>query len=443
MLQPWRIVLALCGPLALFAAAEEALAWGQGHRWIRRWAVAQQPAWVIEHFGAAHAASLWQRYTSLQDHYAGNHDPALARYCTPPERVSLHDVNGVAASLRVTRWYLQQIDEELRRGNFNDAMKFLGVLCHWHEDPGSLSAHSSRVSEDLLRELIPPRSDQLNKNYLYGLGWIGNEREIGLAAVQHQPQLLGTTIAEVAVQLTHRQELLRRHAAGLIVPAVIGHVEDDQDRVNAAIADALAYNARHIADLLYSVAWVTRDKQDRPVGNIRQTQRLTEWLSPTHPGRTAQPYAVRPFLIDQSLDAARRLHPLASFDADGRSQPAAFGIGMGTPFKLTCQLANAGVYDRLTMTVGLHPTAGPRGHVGFRVAVNGTDLWQHDGIGSGAAAEPVEIWLPETDVIDLTLETTAVADSESSHNLAVWIEPTLHRRPPDVQPAGQAADEPN
>lgn len=105
------------------------------------------------------------------------------------------------------RWYLDRIQAELAAGNGDEAMKYLGVLCHWNEDPGSLSAHSSPVSEQLLRELIPPRDDQQNKNYLFGAGSIGNERNVGLDGLSYQPRLLGKDIAEAAVQITHHQEL--------------------------------------------------------------------------------------------------------------------------------------------------------------------------------------------------------------------------------------------
>ena len=420
-------LIALAAVGFLFVVTPPAFGWGAGHKWIRQWAVQQQPQWVAEHFGANNVDALCQKYTSLQDAYAGSRSPALAKYCVIPDvRVSLHDVNPVEPTFTAVRWYLDRIQAELAAGNGDEAMKYLGVLCHWNEDPGSLSAHSSPVSEQLLRELIPPRDDQQNKNYLFGAGSIGNERNVGLDGLSYQPQLLGRDIAGAAVQITHHQELVRRHSAGLIVSALIGHVENDEDRLNRAIASALTCTARHIADVIYTVAWLTANGEKDADAKGPGDQRLTEWLSPTQGSMIPHPYYVRPYIINQSMDASRKLHPLALFDSNRQAQPVAFGMGMGAPYTLPFTFANGGVYDRMTVRVGLHPTAGAEGKVGFVVRLNGIEAAKVEPIAAGEPAQVIDVALPDTDVVQLQLQTFAGEGSASLANLAVWGEPLLH-----------------
>ena len=159
--------------LTLTASPQHAFSWSKGHRLIRLWAVARLPKWQRDLLGSRALSRLCKEYTSLQDRHAGGKAPELDPYCVVPGvRLSLHDVNPAGPSAKATLWYMDRIREELKSGETDEAMKFLGVLCHWNEDPGSPGAHSSPISEWQLKTLIPPPKQKQRFNYLFGAGGI-------------------------------------------------------------------------------------------------------------------------------------------------------------------------------------------------------------------------------------------------------------------------------
>ncbi|MEN6498021.1 MAG: NPCBM/NEW2 domain-containing protein [Thermoguttaceae bacterium] len=421
---PCLLVLLAGSILAL--APQVAGAWGRGHGWIRVWAVGRLPARQTEAFGPERLAALTTKYLGIQDAYAGGKHPELAPYCTVPDvRVSLHDVNPPEATFHAVQWYLEQVCRNWQAGQHDEAMKYLGVLCHWCEDPGSLSAHSSPVDEATLRQLIPPPASLENHNYLYGAGWIGLEKNVGLDDLAYRPQLLGGTIREAAALITREQRAVQRHAAGLIVPALLGRLEDDPKRLDAAIGATLNRTARFVADVLYTAGCLAQGSVDPGEAQSLSRQQLTRWIAEPVRTRASQPYYVVSHLVGQSLDARRALHPLQLPGAQG-PEPVAFGWGMGTPCRLEYALALGGVYKRFTARVGLHPTAGPKGKVVFSVKLDGRPTGCVT-LAAGQMPAPLAVSLPEQPVIRLTLEAKAEAGSEPSDNLAVWAEPWLLR----------------
>lgn len=419
-------LLALLAGSLLGLAPQVAGAWGQGHGWIRSWAVGRLPAWQTEAFGPARLAALTTKYLGPQDAYAGGKHPELAPYCTPPDvRVSLHDVNPPEETLLAIQWYLEQICRNWQAGRHDEAMTYLGVLCHWCEDPGSLSAHSSPVDEATLRQLLPPPATLENRNYLYGAGWIGLEKNVGLDDVAYRPQLLGRTIQEAAVLITREQRVVQRHAAGLIVPALMGRMEDDSTRLDAAIGATLNRTARFVADVLYTAGCLARGRVDPAEAQLLSRQQLTRWVAEPVRTRAAHPYYVVSYLVGQSLDARRALHPLQLPGVQG-PEPVAFGVGMGTPCRLEYALALGGVYRQFTARVGLHPTAGRKGKVLFAVKLDGRPMARAT-LAAGEKPAELAVPLPEQPAIRLTLEATAAVESEPSDNLAVWAEPSLLR----------------
>ncbi|MEO1999156.1 MAG: NPCBM/NEW2 domain-containing protein [Planctomycetaceae bacterium] len=420
----------LCGMLVVLVAVSwplDALGWGKGHRLIRLWAVARLPQWQRELVGQRSLDRLCKDYTSLQDKHAGGNAPELDPYCiVPGVRLSLHDVNAAEPSAKAVLWYLDRITEKLSAGDTDEAMKFLGVLCHWNEDPGCPGAHSSSVSEVQLKTLLPPPKDKARFNYLYGAGGIMDTGDYRIADVAYQPRLLGRTRAEAALRILQHQRLLRQDAGTHIIPIVQDMMYGDGSQADQHRAAAALVNARHTADVIYTTLCLATDRFDAGQPT-HDEQPLSEWL-PDFGGRMIpHPYYVTPFLVNQAMDAKRQLHPLAL----GVEQPTAklkFGYGMGTPFSLDFVLAPGQVFDRFTCRVGLHPTAGPAGAVVFAITANGQELARTSVLKSGEAAVAIDVALPRAEVLKLSLQTIAGKDSNSSHNLSVWAEPLLHRR---------------
>lgn len=414
--------------LSVLCHTSDARAWGPGHRLIRLWAVARLPEAQRELIGEQHLARLCSEYTSLQDRHAGGNAPELDPYCVVPGvQLSLHDVNPAEPSARASVWFLEQVIERLRSGDTDEAMKYLGVLCHWHEDPGCPSAHCSPVREDALKILLPPPPEKANLNYLYGYGGIADTGTYRIADVDYHPRLLGVTAEEAALRMYQHQRLLERRAAAHIIPIVQDTVYGDGDKAQRHRAEAALDNAKHIADLIYTVVCLTRNTIDPADAQRWRRQRLTEWLPDARWTMIGHPYYVTPFLVDQAMDAQRRLHPLA-FPGEGDASRVEFGYGMGAPHSLEFTLAPGGGFDRFTCRVGLHPTAGPGGEVAFAIAANGSELYRTGPIRSGQPPESIDVVLPETDVLELSLQVHPSDPADSMQNLTVWAEPTLHRR---------------
>ncbi len=412
------VILGLCS-----STSKPLWAWGKGHRLIRIWAVARLPEWQKELIGKENLDRLCQDYTSLQDKHAGGKAPELDPYClVPGVRLSLHDVNPPEKSVVAIQWYLDQIAVHLQAGKTDEAMKFLGVLCHWNEDPGCPSAHSSPVSELQLKTLLPPPKDKARFNYLFGAGGIMDTGNYQLKEIDYTPRLLGRTKAEAALRIYEHQKLLRRNAATHIVPIVQDMMHGDGKQADQHRAAAAVANGRHTADVIYTAICLATDRVDDQVFQFQQ-QSLTEWM-PNFNGRMIpHPYYVSPFLVNQAMDAKRQLHPLKIGETEYDT-----GYGMGTPFELEFVLAPGTVFHHFTCEVGLHPTAGENGSVIFVIEANGEELARTASVRIGESAVNLKVPLPQSEVLKLTLKTIAVEGSESSNNLVVWGNPTLHAR---------------
>jgi len=434
-----KAIVAIAAVCALAVPAREALGWGRGHKLIRKWAVEKLPAWQLEFVGAEHLANLYRKYTSIQDAHAGGNSPQYDRYCIiPGVSVSLHDVGAPRPSMRAIQWYIYNVIRELKAGNKDEAMKFLGVLCHWNEDPLSPTAHGSPASDALLRQLVPPPKDKENFNYILGYGGIGDVGNYTIPDEPYTPKLLGATIPEAAARIYQAQKRLRFRVASAFIPIIQSTMYGDGSKADEERAKAALRNAKFIADILYTVFCLAADKIDAGESAKLRTSRLTEWVSDSLGTRAGHPYYVVPFLTNQAMDAQRNLHPLAFAGSDGKVE---FGYGTGTPSNIRFSIPSGGVFSSFTCRAGLHPTAGPKGKVHFSVRVNGKTAWEKT-LASGDAPETVSVPLPATEVISLALVTEAVGGSPPLHNLVVWGEPTLHRSetpPPAYDPKAAPA----
>ena len=419
-----RAVCYLSIALIVLGEPAKVLAWGKGHRLIRLWAVSQLPQWQRQRLGRQAIERLCKDYTSLQDTHASGRAPQLDPYCiVPGVRLSLHDVNPAEPSAKATLWYLDRITEKLKAGQTDEAMKYLGVLCHWNEDPGCPGAHSSSISEAQLKQLIPPPKNKAKYNYLYGAGGIMDTGSYKIPKVRYQPRLLGRTREEAALRIYQHQRLLQRAAGTHIIPIVQDMMFGDGKKADQHRSAAALANGRHTADVIYTALCLATGRFDDK--RTWPRQKLSKWL-PVSPMRMIpHPYYVTPYLTDQAMDARRNLHPLAFPKQPGKVRT---GYGMGTPYALNFSLAPGRVYRRLTCRVGLHPTAGRKGAVTFVVVANGKELARTKPIKAGAAPADIDVVLPQANVVNLSLRTIAAKNSMPSHNLCVWGNPTLHLR---------------
>ena len=405
---------------------------GQGHRIIRTWAVDKIPSWQKSLAADALDSVLCKEALSLQDKHAGGNSPDLDNYCViPGVKVSLHDVAQPSVASKSIQWFLRNICENIEKGQTGEAMKFLGILCHWNEDTLWPGAHCSPVTETVLRQLVPPPTEKQNLNYLFGYGGIADTGQYSIPDESYQPRLLGASIPEAAVRLHQRQRKLSRQASSFILPLVQDTMYGDGSEAAKVRAEVAHVAGRHSADIIYTALCLAYDRIDEKEESEFEKQKLTDWLPVFEGAMIPHPYYVTPFLIDQSMDADRNLHPLSFYGEDGA---VGFGFGMGTPFSLQFCIAPGTVFGRFTCRAGLHPTAGPNGKVVFRVRVDGEIISSSQPVASGDSPADLCADFPLTEILNLTLETAAEEGSEPSHNLTVWAEPCLHRAADDPAP---------
>lgn len=421
------ILLAVSALLMSDIALQESLGWGKGHKLIRRWAVSRLPAWQHDLLSDEEWKRFVNDYSSLQDQHAGGKAPQLDRYCHPPQRVSLHDVGPIETSVPNIEWYLQQFLDHCKRGETDEALKFLGVLCHWNEDPGSLSAHSSPVNEATLRMLLPPPPELANKNYLYGYGGISDAGSYTIPPVEYQPRLLGTSVPEAASRIYQHQKQLKAFASSQIVPLIQAVRMGDAEAADSVRQRAAARNARHIADLLFTAFSLREQRFNQQAESSLMSQPLTEWLPESQTGMVPRPYYVTPFLVNQAMDADRGLHPLQLLSSDPKRSAVEHGFGTGAPVTITYKIAPGRVFDRFTARAGLHPTAGEGAAVRFVLKINGEEAAHSPLVTPADNPHAFEVSIPDTSIVTLELITIPGKDTVTDHNLTVWAEPTLLR----------------
>lgn len=401
--------------------------WGGGHSIIRERAITCLPAWQQEMLGdAAHA--LCTDYRALQDEHAGGTRPDLDAYCRPEgATVSLHDINPVPASTIAFRWYLRRIGECVQAGEMDEAARFLGVLCHWVEDTGSMSLHCTEgfINEAYLRELIPPPDDKRGRHYLYAASGISDNGRYDMPATEdHAPVLLGRTPEEAALHVQRRQRLQARAARQVIVPFVMDEMHGDGS-VSAKLRGQLVSNAsRTSADIIYTALCLATDRIAGDTTHLDAVP-LTHFVSDYRGGKSSPPWRWTPFVLDACFDQRRNVVPLELATGEG---PVRFerGVGMGVPFALSWTFGPAGVYTRVTATVGLHPASAEGAAAVFALLANGEEIACTEPVRAGDPARALEGALPaEGDAIELTLETRLPEGASGEGAMAVWGEPRL------------------
>lgn len=412
---------------AMLAVSMAANGWGAGHDVIRQMAVDALPNWQRELLGDA-VGPFTKDYLKIQDQFAGGNRPDLAVYCTVPDcPLSLHDIQPVGPTLTGVTWYLTRVGEEIAAGNTDEAAKYLGVLCHWFEDPGSPTMHCVRgvIDEWQLRELIPPPPDKRRYHYLYGYSGIGDTGRYDIPEAVITPKLLGRTIPEAAFHLQQRHLRTARIARAGVVPIVTDEMYGDGAEAARVRGRLIIANTRTIADLIFTALSLAAERfDDADIAHLDATP-LTDLISDYTGGSAGAPYKWVPFLEDASFDAKRNVLPVQLPGDDGVVEYER-GIGMGAPFALVYSFGPGEAVESFSANVGLHPAAGEGGSVKFIVRVNGDVVAEVGPIAAGAPGQVIDVPIPDDPVIKLELITERTEGSVEDAGLAVWAEATLH-----------------
>lgn len=412
---------------AMLAVSMAANGWGTGHSVIRQTAINWLPEWQQEMLGDA-ATSLATKYTSLQDAHAGGKRPDLDPYCVVPDcKLSLHDVCPIPDGTTAMAWYLQRTAEEIQAGNTDEAAKYLGVLCHWMEDPSSASMHCVRgiIDEYRLRELIPPPADKRKYHYLYAYSGISDIGKYDLPDEDYEPRLLGRTFNEAAQHIYQAQRHNAKMACASVVGIALSEMHGDGSEAAKLRSHLVFESSKTTADVLFTALSLAAGRYDEADIAELDAVPLTDLISDYQGGAAGAPYKWVPFLEDASFDAGRNVLPVQLPGDDGVVEYER-GVGMGAPFTLVYMLAPGGVFSSFTSTVGLHPAAGEGGSVKFIVRANGVVVAEAGPIAAGAPGQVITAAIPADPIIKLELIAERGEGSVEIDNLAVWAEPTLH-----------------
>ena len=235
-------------------------------------------------------------------------------------------------------------------------------------------------------------------------------------------RLLARTREEAALRIYQHQRLLEQNAAARIIPLVQDMMHGDGTKAAEQRAAAAADNARHICDVIHTVLCMAKKRFDggRPVS---REQALSEWLPDPGSRHAPHPYYVTGFLVNQTMDAKRQLHPLA---LAGSNKPVTQGFGTGAPFKIGYTFA-PNVFRRFQVRVGFHPTAGKKAAVRFEIHANGKPIHQTKLLRRDDDPVLIDAQLPGVGTLKLDLVTIPDTPTDSLENLVVWADPTLLR----------------
>jgi len=419
----------LCAALSVVLMPSVVCGWGGPHTVITQAAAAALPEWQKQLLGAE-LKPLGERYCLIPD--TVHTDKENARFATmescPGVRYLriLHLPATPAENYDVLRYYIGKAVASSAAGQLGDAMRYAGTLSHALEDWGC-PAHV--VPGDnmftLFKQLLPP-SAACQYTLLHGPVENG---VFGLDLGGYRPQLLGTSVDEAAFNLLRRVQGATLHARGQVIPIIQALYAGDTNAVNAAQHVAAVYDAKMVADTLFTLGCLMQRRFEGQAA--LEDADLTAWAPLEFPDLFPPQAAFfgKPFWghttfgvilnngspVPLQLNVAEQGQPVAKTFASG--------IGTGTRSVVT-YLIPEGVYERFTARAGLQAGLGRTGQVTFCVSGNGKTLATVGPVVGDVPAQSIDV--PLSGVTNLQL-TVSSAGGDGTGNFAVWGEPRLRK----------------
>jgi len=422
---------ALCAAFSVALAPSVVCGWGGPHTVITQAAAAALPEWQKQLLGAE-LKPLGERYCLIPDTI--HTDKENARFATMESYPGvcylriLHLPATPAENDDVLRYYIGKAVAAFAAGQVGEAARYAGTLSHALEDWGC-PAHV--VPGDnmftLFKQFLPPPASHQHA-LLHGPVENGVfELDLG----GYRPQLLGTSVDEAAFNLLRRVQGATVHARSQVVPIIQALYAGDTNAVNAAQQVAAGYDAKVVADALYTLGCLMRKRFDEPAA--LEAADLTAWapleFPDLYPPQAA--FFSKPFwghtTFGVILNNGKPVPLQLNVAEQGQTVTRTFasGIGTGTRSVVTYRIPE-GVYARFTAWAGLQAGLGRSGQVTFSVSGNGKPLATLGPVVGDVAARAVDV--PLAGVTNLQL-TVSSAGGDGSGNFAVWGEPRLRKAP--------------
>jgi hypothetical protein len=397
-----------------------ALAWGEPHLAITKAAIEVLPDSDKPALGEEWQA-LGANYCLIPDHVFS--DKPNAKFATMdihPSEVYLKRLHlplpDQADNLVTVRCFVSKIMAALKARNAGDAARYMGTLCHVIEDFGS---PSHTVPGDnmftLMQQFLPP-SELMKDKLMHGPIENGTF-EVSIKG--YQPQSLGTSVEEISWRLLHRIHEGIINARSTTLPIIQAIYVGDAESVTRHQLKAAEFDAKIVADALHSLIAPVSSPKTALLGDLWPLEAIhlfypqTEFFGAPFWGHA------RAGVVMENGDKAQ---PLQLKVEGGEAKTFSTGIstGMGKP---VTWLLPSGVFQRLTVRIGLQAGIGEKGRVEFVISADGKALSTTILNGS----DPSQL-------LDLKLEgvtklqfSTNSKGLNAKSNYAVWAEPTLHK----------------
>ncbi len=431
--KPLRTLLnaVLLAALPVVLAPASASAWGAPHCTITRAATAALPEWQKQLLGAE-LGPLGDRYCLIPDTI--NTDKENASFAImdayPGVRYLklLHVPVAPLENHEVLRFFLGKAVSSLTAGKTGDAARYAGTLSHVLEDWGC-PAHVAPGDNmfTLFKQFLPPPEAQ--QYALLHSPIESGSFDIDLGA--YRPHLLGTSADEAAFNLLRRVQGATLHARAQTIPIIQALYKGDTPAANAAQQVAAEYDAKMVADALFTVCCLSQRRfaDAAALGALDLSNLIPLEAPDLYMPQTAffsKPYwgyATPGVILSEGQPVPLKLNVSERGQTVVRSFAA--GIGTGTRSVLT-YLLPPGVYRRFTAQAGLHADLGKNGNVTFEVSGNGRPLVTLGPVGGGTPAQAIDV--PLAGVTNLQLTVTS-AGGDGTGNYAVWASPLLCKQP--------------
>jgi len=418
--------------LPILLAAHHAWGWGGPHATITQAALKTLPEWQQETLGAERSA-LGSLYCAIPDLVYTRKDLApYAMMDSLPGKVylvSLHLPATPSENYGQLRYFLGKAVTALQTNAVADAARYAGTLAHMLEDWGC-PAHS--VPGDnmftLFKQFLPP-PEACRFTPLHGPVENG---VFDVALGGYSPRLLGTSVDEAAFNLLQRSQETTIYARGQVIPIIQAFYAGDTNAWNAAQQKAALLDARVVADALYTLVCLARQRFAADEAAPLRTLDLSAFAPLEAPnlympqtaffGKPQWGHAT----CGATLKSGGEALPLRLRTTDnGRSAISTFerGIGTGTRSVLT-YLVPAGIYERFTVQAGLHAELGTTGNVIFEVSGNDRCLARIGPVTGSMPAQAIDVAIAGITNLQLTVTS---AGGDGTGNYAVWGSPRLQK----------------
>ena len=411
------------------------------HYDMTRAAFAVLPRWQREKF-AGLEEKFFSEYSCMSDWYLGSRSGAKRDFAKPYQVFvkgqSFHYLLSTDIEenrelvVKGTAALLKKISRQLRRGAYDEAARFMGVLAHAYQDQGT-TIHGLEGVEGgsfvTVSHLIAPHS---KRPFDTAAVYLCEPQPVKVCIRGYRPRLLGVTVEEAAFNGYERYREQLDFIRGRMIPVIWHKMYGDEREALKLIAEMTNCNARAVADVFYTAFCLACERFD-----ARGVKRLeTAFIEDLHPLAylpcVSVPYRFTALVRDRSLTHPdRRPVPLKlRVRSRGRTVVRTFTRGLGTGChwlnRLVYKLPK-NVYSIFSVFAGQHAGLAADGRAELKVRFAGKTFHASGPISGRDVATHVKISGIEKGGLLELISADRTGNWANPANHIVWAEPTLKK----------------